>query len=65
MENHVSGDIQQPEVEMSDSTKAQLILNKSLHDFKKKQILEKIDQTLQNRDKEAFLRLTEKLKSVS
>ncbi|MED3853945.1 IDEAL domain-containing protein [Priestia megaterium] len=33
--------------------------------FKRSKILEEIDHSLKNKDKEAFLRLTEKLKSVS
>ncbi|WP_242447682.1 IDEAL domain-containing protein [Priestia endophytica] len=36
-----------------------------MKDFKKVKILEEIDQSLKNRDKETFLRLTEELQSVS
>ncbi|RAS82511.1 phosphoesterase [Priestia endophytica] len=40
-------------------------LNQVVKDFKKVKILEEIDQSLKNRDKETFLRLTEELQSVS
>ncbi|KLV28646.1 IDEAL domain-containing protein, partial [Priestia megaterium] len=33
-------------------------------DFKKSKIVEEIDKSLKNKDKEAFLRLTEELKSL-
>ncbi|WP_442757238.1 IDEAL domain-containing protein [Priestia megaterium] len=36
-----------------------------INDFKKSKILEKIDQSLKNKDIKAFLRLTEELKSVT
>jgi uncharacterized protein YpiB (UPF0302 family) len=36
-----------------------------MDEFKRNKILEKIDQSLKNKDKEAFLRLTEELKSTS
>ncbi|MEH7338698.1 IDEAL domain-containing protein, partial [Priestia megaterium] len=35
-----------------------------LRDFKKAQLLLQIDQSLEKRDKETFLRLTEELKEV-
>ncbi|MEC1068008.1 IDEAL domain-containing protein [Priestia megaterium] len=36
-----------------------------MNDFKRNKILKEIDQSLKNKDKQAFLRLTEELKSVS
>ncbi|MED3915762.1 IDEAL domain-containing protein [Priestia megaterium] len=64
MENYTSRKMTQEEVKVSDATVAQLVLNKSLRDFKKAQLLLQIDQSLEKRDKETFLRLTEELKEV-
>ncbi|WP_328128100.1 IDEAL domain-containing protein [Priestia megaterium] len=44
---------------------AELFLDQMMNYFKRSKILEEIDHSLKNKDKEAFLRLTEKLKSVS
>ncbi|MED3992389.1 IDEAL domain-containing protein [Priestia megaterium] len=44
---------------------AELFLNQMMNNFKKSKILGEIDQSLKNKDKEAFFRLTEELKSVS
>ncbi|BCB03943.1 IDEAL domain-containing protein [Bacillus sp. KH172YL63] len=41
---------------------AEMVLEKSLMTFRKEQILEGIDDSLCNRNKEKFLRLTEELK---
>ncbi|KOP74005.1 MULTISPECIES: IDEAL domain-containing protein [Priestia] len=65
MENDVSNKITQVESKISDEILTELFLAQIMNDFKKSKILKKIDQSLQNRDKEAFLRLTEELKSVS
>ncbi|KML27535.1 IDEAL domain-containing protein [Priestia aryabhattai] len=64
MENYTSRKMTREEVKVSDATVAQLVLNKSLRDFKKAQLLLQIDQSLEKRDKETFLRLTEELKEV-
>ncbi|WPL42195.1 IDEAL domain-containing protein [Priestia megaterium] len=64
MENYTSRKMTQEEVKVSDATAAQLVLNQSLRDFKKAQLLLQIDQSLEKRDKETFLRLTEELKEV-
>ncbi|MBU8853310.1 phosphoesterase [Priestia megaterium] len=64
MENYTSRKMTREEVKVSDATAAQLVLNKSLRDFKKAQLLLQIDQSLEERDKETFLRLTEELKEV-
>ncbi|MED4256450.1 IDEAL domain-containing protein [Priestia megaterium] len=40
-------------------------MDRMMNDFKRSKILKEIDHSLKNKDKEAFLRLTEELKSVS
>lgn len=41
---------------------AERVLNKALWDFQKEQILKKIDQSLIDRNKDEFQRLTQELK---
>ncbi|MDN3233365.1 IDEAL domain-containing protein [Priestia megaterium] len=65
MENNVSNEVNRVETNISDEILAELFLEQMLCEYKKIQILRKIDQSLQNRDKAAFLRFTEELKSVS
>ena len=65
MENNMSNEISQVETSISDEMLAELFLSQVMNDFKKGKILEEIDQSLRNKDKEAFLRLTNKLKSAS
>ncbi|MED4286833.1 IDEAL domain-containing protein [Priestia megaterium] len=65
MENNVSHEMKRIETNVSDEILAELFLAQMMNDFKKSKILKKIDQSLQKRDKEAFLRLTKELKSVS
>lgn len=65
MENNVSNEMSQVETDIHDEVVAELFLNQVVKDFKKGKILEKIDQSLKNKDKETFLRLTEELQSVS
>ncbi|KAB2489497.1 IDEAL domain-containing protein [Priestia endophytica] len=65
MENNVSNEMNQVEINIHDEVVAELFLNQVVKDFKKGKILEEIDQSLKNRDKETFLRLTEELQSVS
>jgi uncharacterized protein YpiB (UPF0302 family) len=65
MENNVSNEMNQVEINIEDEVMAELFLNQVVKDFKKGRILEEIDQSLKNKDKEAFLRLTEELQSVS
>jgi uncharacterized protein YpiB (UPF0302 family) len=48
-----------------DEILAELFLYQVIKNFKKSKILKKIDRSLQMKDKEAFLSLTEELKSVS
>ncbi|RAS90883.1 phosphoesterase (plasmid) [Priestia endophytica] len=65
MENNVSNGMNQVEINIHDEVVAELFLNQVMKDFKKIKVLEEIDQSLKNKDKETFLRLTEELKSVS
>ncbi|KAB2489622.1 IDEAL domain-containing protein [Priestia endophytica] len=65
MENNVSNEMNQVEINIEDEVVAELFLNQVVKDFKKSKILEEIDQSLKNKDKETFLRLTEELQSVS
>ncbi|MGM0877485.1 MAG: IDEAL domain-containing protein [Bacillota bacterium] len=55
----------QPEGNVTDSLFAEMVLDKSLLDFRKEKIQQKIDQSLRDRNKREFLRLTEELKNVS
>ncbi|MFK7681613.1 IDEAL domain-containing protein (plasmid) [Priestia megaterium] len=65
MENNMFNEMSQAETSISDEMLAELFLSQVMKDFKKGKILEEIDQSLRNKDKEAFLRLTDKLKSAS
>ncbi|MGG0339918.1 IDEAL domain-containing protein [Priestia megaterium] len=65
MENNVLNGMDRVDPSLRDEMLAELSLNQVLNDFKRSKILEKVDQSLKNEDKEAFLRLTEELKSVS
>jgi uncharacterized protein YpiB (UPF0302 family) len=65
MEDNVSNEMNRVEINIHDEVVAELFLNQVVKDFKKSKILEEIDQSLKNKDKETFLRLTEELQSVS
>jgi len=65
MENNVLNGMDRVDPSLRDEMLAELFLNQVMNDFKRSKILEKVDQSLKNKDKEAFLRLTEELKSVS
>ncbi|OVE34151.1 phosphoesterase [Priestia aryabhattai] len=65
MENNVSNGMSQIEKNISDEILAELFLSQVTKQFKRGKILEEIDQSLKNKDKEAFLRLTDELKFVS
>lgn len=65
MEKYVSQVSQNLEAKDMDSLIAERVLKKALLDFRKGQIQKEIDQSLQDRNREAFLRLTEKLKNIS
>jgi uncharacterized protein YpiB (UPF0302 family) len=56
---------QQPDVKILDSLFAEMVLEKALINFRKEQIQKEIDQSLQDKNKDEFLRLTEELKNIS
>ena len=62
MENNVLNEI---DPSLRDEMLAELFLNQTMNDFKRSKILKEIDQSLKNKDNQAFLRLTEELKSLS
>jgi uncharacterized protein YpiB (UPF0302 family) len=53
------------EQEMTETLLAEMILEKSLRDFRKKQIKNEIDESLLKRSKHDFLRLTNELKRLN
>jgi uncharacterized protein YpiB (UPF0302 family) len=55
----------QLEINVIDSLFAEMVLDKALLNFRKEKIQQKIDQSLRNRNKREFLRLTGELKNVS
>jgi uncharacterized protein YpiB (UPF0302 family) len=65
MEKNLFNTTQQPEVNVNDSEIVEMVLDKALRDFRKEQILKEIDQSLKERNKKEFFRLTEKLKNIS
>ena len=65
MERNLVNTPRQPGVNVMDSEFAEMVLNKALHNFRKEQIRKEIDQSLQDRNKGEFLRLTGKLKNFS
>jgi uncharacterized protein YpiB (UPF0302 family) len=54
----------QPTDSNNDSTIAEMFLNNVMIDFRKKTLRQEIDQSLQERNKEAFIKLTEELKKI-
>ena len=65
MENNILNGMDRVDPNLRDETLAELFLDQMMNDFKRIKILEEIDHSLKNKDKEAFLLLTEELKSVS
>ncbi len=65
MEKYSLNTAKQPENKILDSQYAKMVLDKALRDFRIEQLHKEIDQSLQNRDKEAFHRLTEELIEIS
>jgi len=55
----------QPELNVIDSLIAEMVLDKALLDFRKEKIHQKIDQSLLDKNKREFLRLTEMLKNIA
>ena len=61
MEKNLLNTLPETEVNVVDSEfaeMAEMVLNKVLNDFLKEQLLKEIDRSLENRNKEEFLRLT-------
>ena len=68
MEKNLLNTLPETEVNVVDSEfaeMAEMVLNKVLNDFLKEQLLQEIDRSLEVRNKEEFLRLTEELKNIS
>lgn len=65
MENNALNKMDRVDSNLRDEMLAEQFLNQVMNDFKKSKILKEIDQSLKNKDKETFLRLTEKLKSIA
>ena len=65
MENNALNEMDRVDSNLRDEMLAEQFLNQVMNDFKRSKILKEIDQSLKNKDKEAFFRLTEELKSVS
>ncbi|MFY0784185.1 IDEAL domain-containing protein [Peribacillus simplex] len=65
MERNLVNTPPQPEINVKDSEFAEMVLNNVLRNFRKEQIRKEIDQSLQDRNKEEFLRLTGELKNIS
>ncbi|MFP5108527.1 IDEAL domain-containing protein [Neobacillus sp. C211] len=65
MERNLLNTPPQNEVNVMDSEFAETLLNKVLRNLRKEQIRKEIDQSLQERNKEKFLRLTEELKNIT
>ncbi|QTL52547.1 IDEAL domain-containing protein [Priestia aryabhattai] len=65
MGNNALNEMNRVDSNLRDEMLAELFLDQMMDDFKRNKILEEIDQSLKNKDKEAFLRLTEELKSTS
>lgn len=65
MENNLLNTPPETEVNVVYSEFADMVLNKALLDFRKEQLRKEIDRSLENRNKDEFLRLTEELKKIS
>ncbi len=64
MEKKIIG-LPKPASNATDTQVVEMLLEKSLSDFRKKAILELIDLSLRDKNKHEFIRLTEELKSIS
>lgn len=65
MENNLLNTLHETEINIPDSKIAEMVLTKAIGDFRKEQLRTEIDRSLQERNKEEFLRLTEELKNIS
>ncbi|MGG3157662.1 IDEAL domain-containing protein [Priestia megaterium] len=64
MENNTLNGMDRIDPNLRDEILVELFLDQMVSDFKRSKILERIGYSLKSKDKEAFLRLTEELKSV-
>ncbi|PEU69355.1 phosphoesterase [Priestia megaterium] len=55
MENNALNEIDRVDPNLRDEMLAELFLNQMVSDFKRSKILERIDHSLKNKDKEALL----------
>ncbi|MGG1674513.1 IDEAL domain-containing protein [Neobacillus sp. NRS-1170] len=51
--------------ENTDSVVAEMFLNNAIKEFKREKLRKEIDQTLQDGNKDLFLKLTKELKKIS
>ncbi|MFP3887713.1 IDEAL domain-containing protein [Priestia filamentosa] len=65
MKDNAVNPSQFPKVNVTDSLIAEMVLDQALNAFREQQIQKEIDQSLENQNKEEFLRLTEELKNLS
>jgi uncharacterized protein YpiB (UPF0302 family) len=65
MKKYILETMPQKEIAALNAFYAELLLDKVLRDFRIKQMKLEIDRSLQDRNKEEFLRLTEELKRIS
>jgi uncharacterized protein YpiB (UPF0302 family) len=65
MKKYILETMPQKDIAALNAFYAELLLDKVLRDFRIKQMKLEIDRSLQDRNKEEFLRLTEELKRIS
>jgi uncharacterized protein YpiB (UPF0302 family) len=65
MENNLLNTPPETEVNVVYSEFADMVLKKALLDFQKEQLRKQIDRSLEDGNKEEFLRLTAELKKIS
>lgn len=64
MKNYVLNTPVETEVNETDAKLAEMFLDAALLNFRKEQIRKEINQALDERNEEEFMRLTEKLKNI-
>ena len=65
MEKNLFNTLPETKVKLVYSKLAEMVLNRALRDFRQEQIRKEIDRTLQDGNKEEFLRLTVELEHIS
>ncbi|TYR79422.1 IDEAL domain-containing protein [Priestia megaterium] len=65
MEKSLNHAPRQSEVDVTVSLFAEIVLDRAIRDFQKKRLQMEIDEALKTRNKQAFLQLTEELKTFS